>query len=253
MMGGHHAASGAAAWVALTAPAPLALAWYPVAPAAVVVGSLVTAGAALLPDLDHRHATIAQSLPPVTTVMARFVEAVSGGHRKGTHSLLGVAAATMLALWLGLFTVDVDGLGHVAVGAGLLSVLLTGLALKALKLGGSPTANWLVAVALGVFVGLNAPDNQAWLPVAVGLGTAIHLVGDLLTTGGIMPTWPLRLPRPRLFRRVPVLRKIWKANGAVALPILGNAGSRREWALLVPVSLYALAGVLVGAYGWLTG
>ena len=29
MMGGHHAASGAAAWIAVTSSAPIAFGWYP--------------------------------------------------------------------------------------------------------------------------------------------------------------------------------------------------------------------------------
>ena len=78
MMGGHHAASGAAAWVALTASTPIALGLYPVSEVGIMTGALVCAGAALLPDADHHSGTIAHSLPPVSEGVARGIAAVSG-------------------------------------------------------------------------------------------------------------------------------------------------------------------------------
>src|SRR5579859_3401709 len=101
MMGPHHAACGAAAWVAVTtrlhadlAPVTQALGLGPFAfdvgwplvhatPLGVVAGALVTAGAALLPDADHPSATIAHSLPPVSRALCAGIGAVSGGHRNG--------------------------------------------------------------------------------------------------------------------------------------------------------------------------
>ena len=55
----------------------------------VAVGALVSAGAALLPDVDHPSASVARSLPPLTVWVARLVSAVGGGHRGITHSLVG--------------------------------------------------------------------------------------------------------------------------------------------------------------------
>lgn len=253
MMGGHHAACGAAAWVALASTAPFALGWYPVSPLGVLTGTLVTAGAALLPDLDHRSGTIANSLPPLTKVLAGGIETISGGHRRGTHSLLGAAVFILTAIWLGLATADVPGFGDIAVGAGILSVLLMGFALKSLKLAGGPVQSWLLALGLSCFIAVNAPQQHDWLPIAVGLGVLAHLVGDLITTGGIMLLWPLRLKRPRRFARIPGLRDIWKPGGSLSIPLLGGTGSRREWALLVPVSLYAIYGVTDAGFRWLAG
>lgn len=253
MMGGNHAACGAAAWVALASTSPFALGWYPVSALGVVTGALVTAGAALLPDLDHRSGTIANSLPPVTKILAGGIETVSGGHRRGTHSLLGAAVFVAAAFWLGFVTADVPGLGDVALGAGVLSVLLMGFALKSLKLAGSPAQSWLLAIGLSCFIAVNAPQQHDWLPVAVGLGVLAHLAGDLITTGGIMLLWPLRLKRPRRLARVPGLREVWKHGGSLSIPLLGSTGSRREWALLVPVSLYAIYGVTDAAFWWLSG
>ena len=59
MMGGHHAASGAAAWVAIASTGPYALGWYPLDPTGIVIGAMATAGTALVCDWDHRASTVA--------------------------------------------------------------------------------------------------------------------------------------------------------------------------------------------------
>src|SRR5690625_4311084 len=93
---------------------------------------------------------------------------------------------------------------------------------------------WIVGLAAGLLTGIAAPETSAWLPVAIGLGALVHLLGDLLTTDGIpFPTWPLVL-KPSKRSSSP----LWQASGDVAVPILGNAGSAREWALCAALSLY---------------
>ncbi|GMA26228.1 metal-dependent hydrolase [Luteimicrobium album] len=245
MMGGHHAASGAAAWVAVTATAPFAFGWYPVSHVGVATGAVVCAGAALLPDADHHDGTIANSLPPVSHWVCRAVGAVSGGHRHGTHSVLGIAVFTGLAWLLGHWRMTVDGFGVVDVGAGVMAVLLAAYALKALRLVRGKVAPWLGALTLATLVAFFSPTEWTWLPLAVGIGCAVHVVGDMLTTGGVPLLWPVRHRPPRWWASTNVLNDVWKRGGNVALPILGDAGSRREWALLVPVSAYAVLGV-----GW---
>ena len=89
MMGGHHAASGAAAWVAIASTGPYTLGWYPLDATGIVIGGMATAGTALVCDWDHRSSTVAHSLPPLSNVIAVGIENASGGHRQGTHSLLG--------------------------------------------------------------------------------------------------------------------------------------------------------------------
>lgn len=263
MMGAHHAACGAAAWVAATTQievgiGPLA-AVVPVlpdsftlgfqlleiSPVGVVTGALVTAGAALLPDADHHNATIAHSLPPLSNLLCAGVGAISGGHRKGTHSLLGVAVFVAIAFVAGLWTVDTAEFGTVYPGAGLLTVLLVSFAAKALKIipDGLRKFPWVVGLTAGAFVTAFAPEEQFWFPVAMGIGVVVHILGDLLTTGGCNPLYPLRLGRPRSLAKVPVVARMWRPNGNIALPVLGNAGSAREWCLLVPVSVYAVGGV----------
>lgn len=263
MMGPHHAACGAAAWVAVTTRLHLDLAlvtvplgWGPhsvdlgwpvlhATPLGVIAGALVTAGAALLPDADHRSATIAHSLPPVSRWVCEGIGAVSGGHRNGTHSLLGIAVFTAIAWVAGLWTMDLPHFGSVHVGAGIVSLLLVAFAAKVLGIlpDGVRKLPWVLSVPLAAFIALYAPHEQNWFPFAVALGSAVHIAGDMLTDGGCNPLWPIAIRRPRRFSRVPLVAWVWHRGGRVAFPILGDAGSWREWLMLVPVSLYAIAGV----------
>lgn len=264
MMGPHHAACGAAAWVAITtqvhldlAPLTAALGWGPASldlgspllhasPLGVVAGALVTAGAALLPDADHPSATIAHSLPPVSRFVCEGIDAVAGGHRNGTHSLLGIAAFTAIAWAAGRWTPQIPPIGPLHLGAGIVSLLLVAFAAKVLGVfpRGMRRVPWLVAVPLAAFIAVFAPHEQNWFPLAVALGCAVHVAGDMLTTGGCNLLWPITFRRPRRLSRVPVLAWMWRPGGHVSFPILGDAGSWREWLMLVPVSSYALAGVV---------
>jgi len=243
-MGGHHAATGAAAWVAFTSTAPYALGIHPVSPLGVVAGSLVCAGAALLPDADHPSATIAQSLPPVSTVLTRWVSAISGGHRHGTHSLLAVGVFSALAYAAGLVQINLPHFGPTAFGAAVTSMVLVAFAAKALKLIRGAWSGWILGIFVSLLVAIVSPTDWNWLPWAVGLGTFVHLVGDAMTTGGVPWLWPWVPKPPKWWRKAVVLRDIWHPNGYAGLPVLGNAGSTREWILLVPVSLYAVVGVV---------
>ncbi len=248
MMGGHHAASGAAAWVALTASTPIALGLYPVSEVGIMTGALVCAGAALLPDADHHSGTIAHSLPPVSEGVARGIAAVSGGHRGGTHSLLGIAVFTALAWLAGRVTFTTETFGSVLIGPGIVAVLLVSFALRALKITRTGTAwSWLASVTLATLIAIYAPEEWFWMPFCVGLGCVVHVIGDLLTTRGVPLLWPLRLRSPRWVRRYRALPfdDVWRSGGNVALPLLGDAGSWREWLVMTPVSVYALVGV-----GW---
>jgi membrane-bound metal-dependent hydrolase YbcI (DUF457 family) len=90
MMGRSHVTSGAVAWLGVA----VALA---MAPPALVLGAVVCAGAAVIPDIDHPGSGISRTFGPITGQFARLVQWVSGGHRNGTHSKLGSAVFTHLA------------------------------------------------------------------------------------------------------------------------------------------------------------
>lgn len=248
-MGVHHATSGAAAWLAATAALPaFGTDVYPLAPASVLAGAVVCAGAALLPDADQRSSTVANSVPVLGRAVARGIGDATGGHRAGFHTVLAAALVTLLAVLVGRFTMAVPPLGTVPLGPALATVPLIAFAVRARDLVRRRSTAWGVGLVAATLVVLLSPDNPTWFPVAVGLGFLAHLAGDLLTVGGVpAPTWPLALRPPRSWTRTPGLRAIWKRNGAIAVPVLGRAGSVREHILGTALGLYTVYGVVVVA------
>ncbi|WP_127127488.1 metal-dependent hydrolase [Georgenia sp. SYP-B2076] len=249
MMGHSHATTGAAAWVAVTATVPGTLGLIQLSPAEILAGAVVTAGAALLPDVDHHSGTIAHSLPPVTRWVTRWVSDISGGHRHGTHSILGIAAFGLLARGLATVRIPLGG-EEFQLGAWLMIILLVAFAAKALHLTRGRFSSWLVALATASAVTWVAPESTWWLPLSVVLGCSVHVLGDALTVDGVPPFWPAR-PRPV------VESPLWRRSGYFALPVLGAAGSAREWVLIAAVDVYlfyvAAMTVMEGARAWAGG
>lgn len=248
MLGTHHAISGAAAWVAVTSTAPHTLGLDPMPTQAVVIGSLVTAGAALLPDVDHHNGTIAHSAGPLTQGVAAAAGAVSGGHRHGMHSLLAVAGFTVGTILLGHWHAMVPVLGPIPAGSALLLLALVAFATKALRMTRGGTVKlWVTAAVLVAAVLALAPEQLEWLPLSVMVGVIVHLVGDMLTVGGVPLLWPW-IPKPsKAWGTNPVLSRIWMRNGYMAVPVLGRTGSARERVLGVALTVYtgyALLGTL---------
>lgn len=249
MMGASHAATGAAAWLLAAAAVPTTFGVVEgVDGPGLAVGAIVAAGAALLPDIDHRHGTIARSLPPISTLAARVTEKLSGGHRQGTHSVVGLVLSGFLATLVSQVRVDVAGYGELNIGAGMAAVLLASFAIKALELVKGKVLTWVTSLALAAVVVFFGADNWVWFPAAVVVGYAAHLVGDLITTGGIPVLWPFVMKPPKWWRKVPLLSDVWKANGAISVPVLGDAGSTREKVLIALVTSWM---VWAGVYQWL--
>ncbi|GAB3129476.1 metal-dependent hydrolase [Glaciibacter psychrotolerans] len=247
MMGSHHALSGAAVWVAITSTTPElpTLGWVPLGPTSIVLGAIVCAGAALLPDADHHNATIAHSLPGIGTLATGSIRAASGGHRHGTHSPL--MAALVLITAFGLTQAGWPANAGVGLGLVLPAVIAAALlafAVKVLRIVRQWRAAWVVGVIISGAISWYQPAHWAWLPLCIAVGWITHLIGDLLTTGGLPLLWPLVLTAPRAVARTPVLRHLWSTGGFISLPLLGNAGSWREWCLMVPTALYAAFGIL---------
>jgi len=245
MMGVNHAVSGAAAWIAVTGAVPyLTAGVLPLDPVAVIAGSVVCAGAALLPDADHHSATIAQSVPVLGRLGARTVEAVSGGHRHGAHSLIGAFLVTAAAWALTFATIEVAEVGPVAVGVGAGIAALTCFAVKARDFVKSWLVAWISGVALALVLVIAVPGGLAWFPLAVAVGFVAHLAGDALTTGGLPGLlWPWMPRPPSIVRAVPIVNRVWLPNGFVALPVLGDTGSWREKALGGALTLYCTVAV----------
>ncbi|GAA3305236.1 metal-dependent hydrolase [Glutamicibacter nicotianae] len=249
MMGGHHAVSGAAAWLAITTPVTvgsvnLGLGTFQMDRWETLAGAIVCAGAALLPDADHHSATIARSLPPISSIFTRIICSASGGHRNGTHSLIGIAFFIFLAWLANGWDVQTAALGTVYPAAALFAILLISFAVKTMKFM-PPLLCWIIALAAGTFVGMNTPAENQWFLLAVAIGVIAHVVGDMLIIGGCNLLWPIKIGSPRWFRRMPVIGGCWKSNGRVALPILGETGSTSEWLLATGLTTYVGIALIV--------
>lgn len=185
MMGRTHATSGAVAFLALMPV--LRSAGVEVDGVGVVVCAVTAAGAAMAADLDHHSASAARALGPITGAVARVVGLLSGGHRNGTHSLVGIGVSVLI-------TLGVIWAGRVAVGlmlAFLAAIVLAALRVKLSQITVVHTILCLVAgVALaGLSIWSQVPT--AALPWAVGIGMATHIAGDCLTEEGCPLLWPL--------------------------------------------------------------
>lgn len=239
MMGTSHAISGGAAWIAVTS-----LGLYETTPTAALLGTVVCAGAALLPDADHHNATIAHSVPVAGKVVAGAVGGLTGGHRKGMHSLIAVVVVIFAMFWLGQLTWQPDGWDvTIHAGAAIATACCIAFATKVLKITKSWLIAWIIGIAVGFGIGLLSPAQAAWLPWCIGTGYLVHLLGDAITVGGVPFLWPVMIKPPKALRKTPLISNIWLSHGAVALPILGKTGSWREWALSVALAAYTVWGV----------
>lgn len=261
MMGGHHAISGTAGWMALAGTAAISStsmgldSFGPLGDSItlgagvlgdlstpeVLAGAVVATGAALLPDIDHPSATIAQSGGEVTKKITKTVSSAAG-HRGATHTPLLAIVFMVLASLAAAADIrfHMPVIGDVQVGAALIVMAMTAFGVRAMKIVRGNIAPWLTGILAALVVAVAAPDNAIWLPLAVGIGAVIHLVGDMLTTDGIpFPLWPLVL-KPKKGHD----SALWHKNGNIALPILGNAGSKREWTLCLFLTVYVLVAIV---------
>jgi len=179
------------------------------------VAMALTAGAGVLPDLDEPGSTIARTFGFLTGTFAWIVHRLSGGHRKGTHSLLGIALMTLGALAAGSWQAGAAAtLAHRElwwhlIPAGFLLALLFSAAFRALHIGGHHGD--LLGIGAAIITCYTRADlalvlvghwHVPLLALAIGLGTAAHIAGDELTHGGCPIFWPFSmhefhlLPRP---------------------------------------------------------
>lgn len=164
----------------------------------VIAFGAVTAGYGILPDLDHPQATLARVLGPVTKALATVVAAVSGGHRKGTHTIW---MAALMVFLMGYLAVRWPVSEAIAVFVGLFLLAMV------LRIGPKPRTgpaelSYAAVAALGTFGTMHFLPELWWLPWAVGFGVVGHILGDILTTEGVPIFYPLV---PRLVIRLPIL------------------------------------------------
>jgi membrane-bound metal-dependent hydrolase YbcI (DUF457 family) len=192
VLGQTHALS--AAGVFLAAAFPMSHYVHHLTPLTAAVGTIVCAGAGLLPDLDHPSASPARAFGPISQTAARLVAAISGGHRHATHSLLGLAVAGALAIgaYLNVWTLTI------------MIWLCMGLGIRALwrrppnrpngRLDYRDIAG-LVHAAVAAYIAYrltHASLDLSVVPAAVFVGYLVHLVGDSATESGVNWWWPDR-------------------------------------------------------------
>ena len=118
VMGPTHAMSGAAGGLALAQVLPLSSG--AITPPELLIYAGITAGAALLPDLDSPQSTIARSFGPASLGLSRLVEHASqalvnktrgprdstcyNGHRTATHTIwFGILTGLLATLLISIF------------------------------------------------------------------------------------------------------------------------------------------------------
>jgi membrane-bound metal-dependent hydrolase YbcI (DUF457 family) len=188
-------------------------------PAPLLLLTGLTAAYALAPDLDSCGSTEARSFGFVTWCLAWCIRTVSGGHRHGTHSALGIAAFTGFA-WLACLYRH-DWPARIA----LFVILAVGLAAAAdaLRIGPAHVENILALAGAAAMCWTGY--GLALVPLAAALGASTHLAGDALTRCGVPLLWPATM---REFHLTP--RPLWFTTGHAA----------ERW-IVAPLLLAALA------------
>jgi membrane-bound metal-dependent hydrolase YbcI (DUF457 family) len=143
-----------------------------------ITGMVIVSCAALLPDFDHPRATASNAYGPITKGFSHLVAGLAGGHRKGTHCLLGIALLGVLA------QVCVDHRHHMIYDGILTALLIVTLAagVKILKIPG--WIDELIPIPLAITLVFLTDINLDAVPPAIMLGCLVHVLGDCLTNSG---------------------------------------------------------------------
>lgn len=185
MLGQQHALTGAVA--AIITAQVFDATWLEIG-----AGAIAVLGASLYPDIDHERSTVSNTFGPFSRFLSWVICKLTGGHRRGTHSVLGIAALALLV------QVCLDHRGtwwSIAVLTVVMSLLIAG-PLRLLKIKG-----WLddvipVPIALAAAWWPEVPLRL--LPVAIFIGAMVHVLGDMITKQGCPVLWPLSAKRYRL-------------------------------------------------------
>lgn len=267
MMATGHAVSGASIWLAGWSWAAVADLAHPRADV-LLIGTLVSAGAALYPDIDHPSSRIARCGSKLTWWVAkshafvgRHIHAATkldadrrdgDGHRTITHTLVfavlvgavcaGLAGAygrwATAAIVFFFTSIGVNAM----VAKGKVKLRKVKLA-KGLRLSRGVWYGLLLAAGAFVLV----PGNTWWLGLAVGMGCVSHCLGDAITASGCPMFWPAPIPTTQVRGRRRV--RVWQTWYLVGTPkwMRFRVGTPAEttvtWVLVV-LGLVAVAGLV---------
>lgn len=247
MMGPAHSLSGATAWLGVGAAA--AALDHPMPWPTLVVGALISAGAALAPDLDHKPATISRAFGPISRGLCEVVERIghatyeatrmkgdprrNGGHRTLTHTwpwaLLVGGGCSVAALYGGRWAVLAVLFVHMVLA-------VEGLLWKQARVSSDilvwllgATSAWMLADVLddpnnGKTWLFSGPGQQyLWIGLPIVLGALVHCVGDALTVSGCPFLWPIPIGRKRWYPIGPPKAMRFRAGSWVEIKVLTPA------------------------------
>lgn len=212
MMGRHHAILAAAVGLLVADAAGMR-------PAAALAFAASVGGAGMLPDIDEPGSSVAHAAEPLSTIVSAATNRLAGGHRLATHSALAVVGVGLATWAFGMVTLARNWPASVVILAITLALGMRGVMPIGWRLGklNALVVGAVAAAATARYVGMS------WLPVAVSMGWALHIAGDMLTSGGVPLLWPCKV--------------------RIAWPILDHTGSARETtaAIVLGVLLVLLA------------
>jgi membrane-bound metal-dependent hydrolase YbcI (DUF457 family) len=185
----------------------------------------LTAGMALIPDLDSVGACASRSLGYLSKAVAYVIRLISFGHRHGTHSIPGIAVFTGLAVLACHFRRDYAGMAGLAL---LLTIAVAG-AVEALRLTKGHAGD-LLGIGVSALV-IWQGYGLSLIPLAVVVGTFTHLAADSCTDSGVMWFWPVWGYRIHFLPE----------------PLAWSTGTEPETRFVVPVLFAALAVLAVQA------
>lgn len=255
VMGPTHAMSGAAVWLAGATLAGTTVASFTTDSLPVLLmGTVITAGAALGPDIDSHSSTIVNSFGAagkaahagVNTMSVAVYDATktrkdqnrNNGHRTLFHTpLMAIVLGVLVALGSSMGG-SMEIAGH-AYSYGqifslvtmfiFLHIALAGLFEKQIKNARRKYGPYIMMLVSAVITFVTAaflPENgtYAWLGFSVGLGWFMHLMGDAITKMGVPLLFPIKFHGKRWWDvTLPSFMRI-KAGGTfeyvVLLPLL---------------------------------
>lgn len=182
-------------------------------------GVMLCAGAAILPDIDHPRSTISNAYGPLTRSFCWIMSKLTGGHRRGTHSLPGIAVLGLVAQGGVTYRHTIPGM----VALSVIMILCLAGAVRLLKIPGWIDDLLPIPIVVGVVCFTSLPLDL--VPVSVMLGCVIHVAGDMVTKTGCPLLWPFSQTNTKL--------GLFKTNGVT------------ERYVVTPLTIVATIGLLV--------